>query len=593
MRCGAFSIAGCFSTLVANKARIASTGANSHYLAAMLAKRLERRELEKWMGRQDDASGVPPGLLRQVPTGPNGPRACTIPVLGMAPARNWHRSFLASPPPFYSRLRCAPSGHYRYTDMCTSSSFSPGKRKLLSHSLAYAGVLTLAPAVVLSATNLIVTNVTGLYSVPVSRIVAPTTVQAITDAVRSWGGKVAVGGGRYSMGGQIAIRGGLHLDMRRLNQMVWLRAEDKTVRVQAGMRWRDLQDVLDPLGLAVKTMQSYSNFTVGGAVAVNAHGRYVGHGPMGNTVRALQLVLADGSVVETSRQQHGEWFSAAIGGYGAVGVVTEVELDLADNVRIEREVRDVPLGKYVAFFKQQVLGDPSSVLHNADLAPPHFDAPVSVTWRRTTKALTEPARLVPRGETYNTEQNVLFALTELPGGETLRKSVIRPMLTDKPSVKWLNREASLDIAELEPRTRLLATYVLQEYFIPERNFIAFARGLAEILVENSVAAVNVSVRHSPADGISLLPWAKEDVFSFVLYYKQRTHARAQKEVDRWTRSLIDLSIANEGRYYLPYQPNASVEQFRRAYPEASALRNVKRMIDPGGKFSNELWARYL
>lgn len=486
----------------------------------------------------------------------------------------------------------ARSGRHLDTDMSAPSPVLLGRRTFLSHSLACAGLLTLTPAVALSAAPLVVTNVTGLYSVEVSRIVTPTTVQAVSDAVRSWAGKVAVGGGRFSMGGQVAIHGGLHVDMRQMNQLVWLRAEGKTVRVQAGMRWRDLQDMLDPLGLAVKTMQSYSNFTVGGALSVNAHGRYVGHGPMGNTVRALQLVLADGTIVEASRQQHAECFSAAIGGYGAVGVVTEVELDLADNVRIEREVKAVPLEEYLAFFKQHVLADPSSILHNADLAPPLFDAPVSVTWRRTTKALTEPARLVPRGDTYNTEQNVLFALTELPGGDALRESVVKPMMT-KPSVKWLNREASLDVAELEPRTRLIATYVLQEYFIPERNFIPFARGLAKVLVDNRVVALNVSLRHSPADTVSLLPWAKEDVFSFVLYYKQRTHARAQEAVDHWTRTLVDLALVNKGRYYLPYQPNASVEQFRRAYPEAAALQNVKRLVDPGSKFSNELWAKYL
>ena len=33
--------------------------------------------------------------------------------------------------------------------------------------------------------------------------------------LRDWPGKVAIGGGRFSMGGQVAIAGGLHLDMRR------------------------------------------------------------------------------------------------------------------------------------------------------------------------------------------------------------------------------------------------------------------------------------------------------------------------------------------------------------------------------------------
>lgn len=46
------------------------------------------------------------------------------------------------------------------------------------------------------------------------------------------------------------------------------------------MRWRDLQDHLDPHDLSVRTMQSYANFSVGGSVSVNVHGRYVGHGPI-------------------------------------------------------------------------------------------------------------------------------------------------------------------------------------------------------------------------------------------------------------------------------------------------------------------------
>ncbi|KQV98424.1 FAD-binding protein [Rhizobacter sp. Root1221] len=378
-----------------------------------------------------------------------------------------------------------------------------------------------------------------------------------------------------------------------MNRLVWIRPEDKVVRVQAGMRWRDLQDVLDPLGLAVRTMQSYANFTVGGSVSVNAHGRYVDHGPVGNTVRALRLVLADGSVVEADRTQQAELFRAAIGGYGAVGVIVEVELDLADNVPIERVVAETTLAGYPAHFDQAVRGDPASVLHNADLLPPAFDRPVSVTWRRTGRPLTETARLVPRGASYGLEQNVLWAVTELPGGPKLRRSVIHPMLLAKPVVQWLNHEASLDVAELEPRTRLMSTYVLQEYFVPRRHFESFARGMGEVLRQQRVEAVNVSVRHSPADTLSLLPWAREEVFSFVLYHKQRTWAAARDVVAQWTRELIDLVLAHDGRYYLPYQLHATRAQFDRAYPEAVALRTLKAVVDPQGKFCNELWARYL
>ena len=381
--------------------------------------------------------------------------------------------------------------------------------------------------------------------------------------------------------------------MRAMNQLVWVRPAERIVRVQAGMRWRELQDVLDPLNLAVKTMQSYANFTVGGSVSVNVHGRYVGHGPIANTVRALRLVLADGAMVETSRHENAELFRAAIGGYGAVGVIAEVELDVADNLPIERRVADVPLSQYVAYFEATVLNDPASVLHNADLFPPEFNAPVAVTWRKTARPLTELARLVPRGQSHGLEQTAIWAMTELPAGERLRKAVIEPLRGRRRAVKMLNHEASLDVAELEPRTRRYSTYVLQEYFVPKRHFLGFAAAMAATLRRFEVEALNISIRHAPADTVSLLPWAREDVFAFVLFYKQHTHAAARETVGRWTRELIDAALDHEGRYYLPYQLHASQAQFDRAYPEAAALRLIKRTVDPEARFSNELWARYL
>jgi FAD/FMN-containing dehydrogenase len=468
-----------------------------------------------------------------------------------------------------------------------------GRRTFLCQAMSCAGLMAVAPLRALSASDVLVPNVTGLYSVKVARIATPSSTTDVSTALRDWPGKVAIGGGRYSMGGQIAIQGGLHLDMREMSRLVWIDREKRSVRVQAGMRWRDLQEVIDPLGLAVQTMQSYANFTIGGSVSVNAHGRYVGNGPVCNSVKALQLVLADGSIVEADRTQNVDLFRAALGGYGAIGIITEVELELAENARLERVVKEVSLHEYPAYFEQHIKGAQRCILHNADLMPPGFDAPVAISWMKTTKPVTEPAKLIPRGRSYAMEQNVLWALTELPGGAQLRKSVIHPLVTSGTAIQWRNHEASKDLAELEPRTRRIATYALQEYFIPVRHFIGFTQGLGKILRQRGVEAVNVSIRHSPADKLSMLPWAPEEVFSFVLYYKQRIHQRAQAEVAEWTKALIDLALKHDGRYYLPYQLHATKAQFNRAYPEAEQLRRVKAKADPTGKLSNEMWRKYL
>jgi FAD/FMN-containing dehydrogenase len=163
----------------------------------------------------------------------------------------------------------------------------------------------------------------------------------------------------------------------------------------------------------------------------------------------------------------------------------------------------------------------------------------------------------------------------------------------KPAVKWRNHEASLDVAELEPRTRAMSTYVLQEYFIPVRHFQKFVQEMAAVIRKHGAQVLNVSVRHSPADPVAILPWAKEEVFCFVVYYKQRTYQAAQRQVGAWTREMIDTALKFEGRYYLPYQLHATQQQFAMTYPEAGQLRMLKRQVDPEGKFSNELWAKYL
>ena len=144
-----------------------------------------------------------------------------------------------------------------------------------------------------------------------------------------------------------------------------------------------------------------------------------------------------------------------------------------------------------------------------------------------------------------------------------------------------------------PSTRSASTYLLQEYFIPVKNFLPFARDMARVLKARRVNALNVSIRHSPADTVSLMKWAPVEVFSFVLYYKQRVGRSAREAAGVWTRELVEVALANGGRYYLPYRLDATRAQFERAYPEARAFAALKARVDPGGRFRNLVWDRYL
>ncbi|SEL87656.1 FAD/FMN-containing dehydrogenase [Roseateles sp. YR242] len=438
----------------------------------------------------------------------------------------------------------------------------------------------------------VVNDVTGLNPVRVMAIVAPESVEDVQEAMRRTTGPVSIGGGRFSMGGQTASPGSLHIDMRSLNGIVAFSPTQRTIRVQAGVRWCDIQRFIDPHGLSVKIMQTYANFTVGGALSVNCHGRYVGLGPLVLSVMAIRVVLHDGSAVEATREHNADLFRGAIGGYGALGVIVEVELALDINQRVERTDAVMPLSAYWSFFKDQVRNNPAAVFHNADLYAPHYSSVRAVTWCETSKPATVPDRLQTPGRAYPLHQYFLWSVSETPLGKERREKLIDPLLYLRSKVHWRNYEAGYDVAELEPPSRMHRTYVLQEYFVPVERLLDFVPRMAEILNRHRVNALNISIRHAMPDKDTVLAWAPTETFAFVLYHKQRTRENARRRVAVWTRELIDAALSVGGTYYLPYQPHATHEQFHRAYPRARELFELKRRLDPQGRFTNALWDQY-
>ena len=382
-----------------------------------------------------------------------------------------------------------------------------------------------------------------------------------------------------------------------MKQLLWLRAPERRVRVQAGITWRDLQDVLDPHDLSVRTMQSFSNFTVGGAVSVNCHGRYVGHGPIGHSVRALQLVLADGRVVEASRQENPELLARRD---------RRLRRDRRDHrgrARPRRQHADGAAHRercrwpsYPKFFADKVLARPrqrdaqrrpaAAALRCAggDHLAPH----------RQAADATEPPGAA-RPDLHPEAPGAVGADRAAAGRRACasrRPSVARRI---RPEVAWRNHEASLDVAQLEPLSRasldLRARRVLRPAAATSSPSCA---RWARILRRHRVAAVNVSIRHSPADTLSLLPWAREEVFSFVLFYRQGLDQPAQRGGRRMdARARRRDPASTRGATTCPISCTPRREQFERAYPEVAQLRQLKSRVDPQGRFSNSLWQKYL
>jgi hypothetical protein len=199
---------------------------------------------------------------------------------------------------------------------------------------------------------------------------------------------------------------------------------------------------------------------------------------------------------------------------------------------------------------------------------------------------------MPLAAAYPIERYFIGAFSKSNFGKWRRQYIIDPIVFASKKIHWRNYEAGYDVLELEPRSRAESTYVLQEYFVPVQQFDVFAAQMAEIFTRHQVNVINVSVRHAKADSGSLLAWAREEVFAFVVWYKQGTGAADRSKVGVWTRELIEAALLVGGAYYLPYQPHATATQFHRAYPQAYILFDKKKKLDPDNKFRNVLWDTY-
>jgi FAD/FMN-containing dehydrogenase/uncharacterized membrane protein YhaH (DUF805 family) len=438
----------------------------------------------------------------------------------------------------------------------------------------------------------IVNDVTQLNPILVSKVETPETLEQLQMLIKTSDSPISVGGGRFSMGGQTASSGSLHIDMRKLNTVIAFSPENKTIKVEAGIRWCDIQHHIDARNLSLKIMQTYANFTVGGALSVNAHGRYIGLGPLILSVRSLDVILATGELVHATKTEHSELFFGCIGCYNALAVIACVEFDLDDNLTVKRIHRKMKRVEYLNFFLKNIRDNKDVIFHNGDIYPPQYRNVRAVTWVKTKDKPTEKTRLMPLSAAYPVERYFISAFSKNNFGKWRKEYFIDPLVYLSKKVHWRNYEAGYDVAELEPASRRNSTYVLQEYFVPVNKFDSFSAAMSEIFIRHRVNMINISIRHAKADPGSLLAWAREECFAFVIYHQQDTTQCAKNKVAVWTREVIHASLACGGSYYLPYQVHATKEQFHQAYPNADNLFALKAKFDPEFKFRNVLWDTY-
>ncbi|MCB9792473.1 MAG: FAD-binding protein [Alphaproteobacteria bacterium] len=354
--------------------------------------------------------------------------------------------------------------------------------------------------------------------------------------------------------------------------------EGSRARVQAGMRLYQLNQTLAERGLVLPMVGSIDHQSVAGAVSTATHGSGR-HGVLSTRVRALRLVMADGSVRSLSPQQEPELFDAARAGLGLFGILSELTLECEADHHIEQRATPTPFE--VALERLPELHAAHEHLKLWWL--PHQD--------------TAQVYVADRSDAPATPRTL---------AERLDAAVLNPALF--PALLWLGSTFPGLIA---PLNRLIAASYFQEtrrvgrpfeilhlvmpprhleaeYSLPMEHAAEGLRALRQVIEEEGLR-VNFmqELRPVEADELPLSP-ATGRPSAYVSAYIARA-----AEAPRFFRAVEDRLRPLGARPHWGKLHTFTPEQLRAAYPCWDAAMALRREVDPEGRLLSPYMARLM
>lgn len=455
-----------------------------------------------------------------------------------------------------------------------------------------------------------------------------TNDELITLAAASGDKSISIAGMRHSQGGHTALDGGRMVFTEAMKRNIVVAPDKKTVTVNAGATWSDLHFVLGPMGLAPLVHQSSPHFSIGGSLSVDCHGREVHEGALSNTVVSIVVLtnVVDQGFKKTlaSRDTNSGLFFAALGGYGACGVILEATLRITKNKYLQK-IADKTNTLEKLQKRLAIAANEKRFVH-ADMPITMFYAWMNLTTDSDkylkTAAVFEYFDEYPqrpehrmRSQYFKDEgwSTVEALRAGWAGGRNNRlvrtelfDLIVNQVTSNRDSIDSLINYLREEISFTSTKGNADDVDLLQEYFLPVNEVTEFFEGLLLLfpcqnteppdnLLDEELLTCTLRIVQPYGDrGTPFLSYGKKNevMVSIALEIKVRKvriDAHDNEKYPKYVvcdeaihklRSVIDLAQKLGGSYYLPYYQIATQDQFKLAYPNNSDWKKQANLWNP-------------
>jgi FAD-linked oxidoreductase len=350
-------------------------------------------------------------------------------------------------------------------------------------------------------------------------------------------------------------------------------------KVEAGIVIRDLSGALEREGLALENLGDIDVQTVAGAISTATHGTGERFGNIAAQVEALELVTADGSLVECSRESDPELWRAARVGLGSLGAIATVTFRVVPAFTIRRHDHPLPLEEALAR------------LDELSAANEHFEFYVFPHTRtalcRESKHFDGPPQ--PRGRVSEYLQETLLenhALGLLCGiGKRFpsRIPAINRLIT-----RTLSGSVKTDASYRVFSTRRLVRFTEMEYAVPRAHGPEALERVLEVIQRRGFAVPFPIEFRVVAGDDAYLSTAHDRDTVYIAVHMYR--GMAWEPYFRAVESIMD---DYGGRPHWGKRHFQSAATLAPRYPEWDRFQAVRARLDPDGRFQNEYAKRVL